>query len=166
MKKFLLRTSIIISGLVVSFIAFAQVNGPTNPSNSFPFQPGFRLIDGSALQLMLNNLVNLTNYQYKLVTASTDTTIVANNIGNVLFDVGGGANSVITNETVTTPPQPFDGQQLRIGANRTITTFAIVANTGQSLGASTPTTLTASTTASQGYTWIFRAANTTWYRLE
>ena len=114
---------------------------------------------------MLNNIINLTNYQYKLVTLSTDTTIVGNNIGTVIFDVGGGANSVITNESVTTPPVPFDGQRLAINANRTITTFALVANTGQSLGAATPTVLTASTTVGQGYEWVFRAANTTWYRL-
>lgn len=166
MKKLLLRTSVIISGLVASFIAFAQVNGPTNPSNSFPFQSGFRLIDGSALQLMLNNLVNLTNYDYKLVTANPDTYTFDNNHGIIVFDVGGGTNSVITQETVTAPPAPFDGQQVKVNSKRTITTFAFVANTGQSLGAATPTVLTASTTAPQGYTWVFKASNTTWYRLQ
>ncbi len=160
MKKLLAYLSIVTGGLFAGVLAFAQVQ------NMPDFQPGPRLIDGSALNLMLNSLQNLANYDYKNVTASPDTYTFSNSGGIVVFDVGGGANSVITQETVTAPPNPFDGMQVVVAAKRTITTFAFVANTGQSLGASTPTVLTASTTVPQGYKWIFKGSNKTWYRLQ
>ena len=162
MKKLLRYLSIIIGGLFIGAIAFAQINEPQEGGS---YKPGFALQDGSKLNYMYNSVVNLTHYHYRLVTANPDTYTISNE-GALLLDVGGGANSVITQETITAPPNPFNGQRIFITSTRTVNTFAFVANTGQSLATATPTVLTASTTAPQGYTWIFRGLNLTWYRLQ
>lgn len=83
-----------------------------------------------------------------------------NTVGRVTFVASG----TISDERVTAPPAPVDGQRVCVGSSHTITTFSFSANSGQSLAASTPTVLTASTTAPQGYCWVYRASNTTWYR--
>jgi hypothetical protein len=168
MKKFLSYISVkkvtsYIAAIVGSAIVAAAVLGQVNSPQMKQFQPGFREIDGSQLNLMLNSLINLTNYDYKNVTASPDTYTVGNKTGIVIFDVIGG--SPLTQETVTAPAQPFDGQIVTVASRVTITTFAFVANTGQTLAASTPTVLTASTTAPQGYRWIYRATDAKWYRI-
>lgn len=71
----------------------------------------------------------------------------------------------ISDERVTAPPSPMDGQLVDVCSVRTITAFQFIANTGQSLAATTPTVLTASTTVPQCYSWQYRSSNTTWYRV-
>lgn len=155
MKKLLA----VVSALCISAtVAFAQA-----PLPQFP--PGFRTIDGSALNKMVNILNNLANYSYQLVVAGSAfyTYTVPNNTGIVVFDIASGP---ISDERVTAPAAPFDGQQVIVSSRVTITAFQFIANTGQTLAATTPTVLTASTTADQGYKWIYRQTDKKWYRLQ
>lgn len=88
---------------------------------------------------------------------------VPNNIGTVIFDIAAGT---ISDERVTAPAAPVDGQTVAINCVKTCTAFQFIANSGQTLAATTPTALTASTTAPQGYKWVYNASAAKWYRLQ
>lgn len=131
------------------------------------FQPGPRLIDGSQLNKMVDKLNSVTNYDYQLLVAGEvfyAYTFDNRGTGIVLFDIASGP---ISDERVTAPANPYDGQIVRVASRVTITAFQFIANTGQTLAATTPTVLTASTTTgSQGYAWIYRLADKKWYRIQ
>jgi hypothetical protein len=63
--------------------------------------------------------------------------------------------------TIITPAAPVDGQRLQIFSTQTITALTITANTGQTLN-STVTTLA----ANGNVEFIFKASNTTWFRIQ
>lgn len=86
-------------------------------------------------------------------------------------DLSGGifynSPSTITAANITLPNNPIDGQQYVVGSNRTITTLNVAPGAGETMGGNTaPTVLTASTTAPQGYKFIFNKALTTWFRVQ
>ncbi len=110
--------------------------------------------------------MGLGAYSYQLLVAGSTayTYTVPNNVKNVIFDIA--STTTISSETVTAPAAPVDGQQVCVTSKNTITTFAFVANTGQTLAATTPTVLTPSTTVPQGYCWLYRATSAVWYRLQ
>lgn len=87
---------------------------------------------------------------------------ISNNVGKLIFV----AANTISDARVTAPAAPIDGQIVRVSSTHTITAFQFIANTGQTLAVTTPTVLTASTTADQGYSWIYRASDAKWYRLQ
>lgn len=62
--------------------------------------------------------------------------------------------------TVTMPASPADGMRVRIAATQIITALTLSANTGQSI-LNGLTALTAGGFAE----YIYRSANTTWYRI-
>ena len=90
--------------------------------------------------------------------------ISASNIsGGVLYT----STTTITSAQVTLPASPIDQQRYAISANRTITTLIVTAGGSASMGANTtPTVLTASTSAPQGYRFYFNSTDTSWYRLQ
>lgn len=153
MKKLLLALTLL---LPVSAYAQTQVE---------VFPPGFISPDGTKMNKNGSLLQNLTNYSYQLLTAGSAfyTYTVPNTVGIVMFDIASGP---ISDERVTAPANPYDGQQVAIASSVTITAFQFIANTGQTLAVTTPTVLTASTTVPQGYKWIYRQANKKWYRLQ
>lgn len=72
-------------------------------------------------------------------------------IGNGGLLAAGGA---------TMPPNPIDGQRVTISSRSAITLFTVSANTGQTLYGGL------NTLVSGGYgTWIYRASDTSWYRI-
>ena len=91
----------------------------------------------------------------------TNTFTVSSNVGHVILSSTSG---LLSSTTMTFPAAPIDGQQLTLSSTGTITTFAVSANVGQS-SFNNPTIVTAITTGTYGYGWIYRAANTSWYRL-
>ncbi len=109
--------------------------------------------------------LNALPYSYQLVTSGSAfyTYTVPNNVGKVIFDIASGP---ISDERVTAPAAPIDGQEVTIASTVTITAFQFIANTGQTLSVTTPTVLTASTTVPQGYRFLYRAADKKWYRLQ
>lgn len=59
----------------------------------------------------------------------------------------------------------LDGQTLEVTSTQTITALTVTAGSGTTVNNS-PTALTPSTTAQMGYKFIYRAADTSWYRLQ
>lgn len=108
--------------------------------------------------------LNLLPVSYQSITAGSAyyTYTFPNTVGTVIFTASG----TISDERVTAPPNPVDGQLVNISSTNTITSFQFIANTGQTLAVSTPTALTASTTAPQGYSWRYRASDAKWYRVQ
>ena len=147
------------------------VNSSTTIMSTLPFRRGYALQSGEALNLMYNSVQNLTNYFYHLVpSGSTSDSFTFDGFHGIVIletTVNGG---IITAETISMPARPFDGQFISIVSQGTITTLVVAANTtvnsSQALAASTPTVLTASTTVPQAYSWIYRAANSKWYRVQ
>jgi hypothetical protein len=62
--------------------------------------------------------------------------------------------------TITLPPSPINGQEIRVSSSETVTALTVSPNTGQSIK-NAPTTLT----AGSGFGYIYQSDNTTWYRL-
>ena len=87
---------------------------------------------------------------------------VSANISNVLVD----STTTIATLTLTMPAAPYNGQIVRIGSTQTITAFWPVANVGQTIKAPLPTVLTASTTAPEGYAWVYNGPVAAWYRVQ
>ena len=144
--------------------------GPTVVTGNETIPGDTNLTQGRSPQTVKLSLqtLGLGAYSYQLVVAGSAayTYTVPNNVKHVLFDIASGA---ISSETVTAPASPVDGQEVCVNSKTTITVFAFVANTTvttQVLAATTPTVLTASTTVPQGYCWIYRITNLTWYRLQ
>ena len=128
-----------------------NIGGDTNLSASGP----------SVVKFSMASL-NLLPDAYQAIVAGSAfyTYTFPNNIGSVTFTFTGA----ISDERVTAPPAPVDGQRVCVNSTHTITALQFIANTGQSLAVTTPTVLTASTTVPQGYCWRYRSSNTTWYR--
>ena len=92
-------------------------------------------------------------------TGSTQT--LPNLYTNILLDPTG----TLANMTLTMPSSPLDGQIVRIASSATITALHLVGAAGQTVG-NNPTALTLSTTGAFNYAFLYRAANTTWYRVQ
>lgn len=120
------------------------------------------LPNGQQPQTVLLSLaaINALPYQYTAPLTGTSVT-VANNIGKLVIDPAG----TIAALTVVMPSAPVDGQTLSISSSNTVTALTLTPGSGQTI-AQTPTAITVSTTAAYGYTFIYRAANTKWYRMQ
>lgn len=101
-----------------------------------------------------------TGYSYQTPTTGFSITI-GNNIQTLILDPAGA----LLTGTITMPPTPGDGQVVRITCTQNITTLTVAANAGQSIK-NAPTGFTTSLTGDQGYEFIYRLANTTWFRLQ
>lgn len=114
--------------------------------------------------LNANPITFQTVSQSPLVTAATP--ISASNLnGGVVYTSTG----TITSANITLPANAAQNQQYQISSNRTITTLSVTAASGDSIATNTtPTALTASTTAPNGYTFVCDKAGgstCTWHRL-
>lgn len=106
--------------------------------------------------------LNAAPVTYNLCAAAACGSVtVANNSGGILFDY----STTIDSATVVTPLSPMDGQQFVIASPYTITSLTVTANTGTTLAVTTPTVLTASTTAPQGYAFKYVASTAKWYKM-
>lgn len=121
-----------------------------------------QLSGGRSPQTVLIPTATLMNNGTSLQTGATITYTVAAGISNVVLSHSG----TITSAAITAPAAPIDGQRVKIGSDQTVTTFSFVANTGQTLSVTTPTVITASTTVSYGYEFIYVASTAKWYRLQ
>lgn len=100
-------------------------------------------------------------YQYAAPTAGSTVTVAAN-VNNLVLDPAG----TLATLTVALPAASalIDGQTIHISSSQTVTALTMTAGSGTSISNS-PTALTISTTTSYGYEFVYRAANTKWYRL-
>ena len=93
--------------------------------------------------------------EYSTPVAAFNVT-VANTTGKFIMEPAG----VLATGTITMPATPVDKQQVTLSSTQTITALTHNPNSGQTLRGAL-TTLTANTPAS----WVYRTANTTWYRI-
>ncbi len=99
------------------------------------------------------------------ITTTTPSISASNIDGGVVFT----SAATITSANITLPSNAAQNQRYEISSNRTITTLSVAAASGDSMATNTtPTALTASTTAPNGYTFVCdKAGGTTctWHRL-
>jgi len=113
---------------------------------------------------------------YQAVNALVTSFSIPNNVNMYILDPTG----TVTSLTLTFPPNPINGQTLRIASSKTITNFLPAALASSTI-TNAPTILTASTTTSFNYEWVYltgsqvngpngTATNVvngpTWYRLQ
>lgn len=109
-----------------------------------------------------NTVAGRTDTSYSYQTPATGFTItIGNGVYTLILDPAGA----LLTGTITMPSAPNDGQVVRITCTQNVTTLTVSPNAGQSIK-NAPTGFTVSLTGDQGYEFIYRAANTTWYRLQ
>lgn len=143
--------------------------GPTTLTGNEGILANTNLSQGRSPQNVLITPASLGSnpISFVTVTSSSPSVISATNInGGVYYN----ATGTITSAGISLPTGAIHGQTYRISANRTITTLAVGVIAPDTMAANTsPTTLTASTTAPQGYTFICNKTSGTscvWGRLQ
>lgn len=96
----------------------------------------------------------LQSYDYQAPTTGFSYTFAAGTQVLVMNPAG-----TLATGTITMPASPSDGMTVRFSSSQIITALTVSANTGQSI-VSAVTTLA----AGGGAAYIYRLANTTWYR--
>lgn len=138
--------------------------GPTIVTGNEQIPADTRLGSGIAPQTVLVPMASLNALPISFVSvssASPSGISAANNSGGVCYN----STVTITAANITLPVAPIDGQQYVVCSNFTITTLSVAAGAGSTLSVTTPTVLTASTTAPQGYTFIYNLASLKWFKL-
>jgi len=103
----------------------------------------------------------LASGSYAIVAPLTGASVVIpNNINNYVINPA----ATIAALTVTMPSSPVDGQIVRISASHTITALTLNGASGQTVSNS-PSAITISTTVAYGYSFIWNASSSTWFRL-
>ncbi len=116
----------------------------------------------SAASGMYQYIDGRTNFIGNSGPAGTAAYTVLPNITNVLVE----STTTIATLTLTMPAAPYNGQIVRVGSVNTVTAFWPLANTGQTLKGPVPTVITASTTAPEGYAWVYNGPVAAWYRVQ
>jgi hypothetical protein len=122
-------------------------------------------LDDSGNATVFGNLISQkarADQSYSYQTPATGFTIT---IGNSVYTLILEPAGALLTGTITMPAAPVDGQVVRVTCTQNITTLTVSPNAGQSIK-NAPTGFTTSLTGDQGYEFIYRAANTTWYRLQ
>ena len=96
----------------------------------------------------------LQSYDYQVLTTGFSYTFPAGSTTLILNPAG-----ALLTGTVIMPSNPADGMVVTINSSQAITALTVLGNTGQTL-VSAITTLT----AGGGVKYLYRLANTTWYR--
>lgn len=146
--------------LVISCLLWASVSlaqGYLTPTGGVQQQGN--IIPGNATKWNGNNLVadggSLDQMTF-VQPASGFSNTIPDNTRFYIF----GAPGLLAAGTLTMPPNPIDGQRVTVSSRSAITLFTLNANTGQTLYGG----LTTLGLAGFG-TWIYRASDTSWYRI-
>lgn len=103
-----------------------------------------------------NRIINTLVIPYTyLVPITGFSTTIPNYVNEIVLNPVG----TLATGTIIMPATAYDGQPVRISSSQTITTLTVSANSGQSISGA-PTTITSITP----FGFIYRLANTTWYR--
>jgi hypothetical protein len=100
--------------------------------------------------------IAVPGYSFLTPTTGFNSTVAAGVSHTILAPA-----ATLATGTVKLPAAPVDGFLWSLGTSQAITAFTLSPNTGQSVVAA-PTTLT----LGQGLRYLYRVANTTWYRLQ
>lgn len=116
-------------------------------------------VSPQSVNLSLASL-NALPYQYNAPLTGA-TVAVLPTTGTLLLDPAG----TIATLTVTLPTaaQLIDGQEFAISSSQTVTALTLTPGAGTTVS-NAPTAITISTTATYGYRFKYRLANTKWYR--
>lgn len=140
--------------------------GPTILTGNEQIAADTRLGQGINPATVLVPMASLNALPITFVTVTLPPTGIsaANNSGGVCYV----STTTITAANITLPANPIDGQQYAVCSNRTITALSVTGSIGNNFigGNVAPTTITASTASpSYGIRFIYRASDTSWYRL-
>lgn len=140
--------------------------GPSSVTGSETIPADTNLSQGRSPQSVRMPMAafNALPFTYATITqgATTNAITTLSTDGGVII-IGSAALTGTT--TVLLPPSPIDGQQFALSSTQSLTTLTISAPGGASVS-NNPTAMTASTTASYGYRFKYRATGTTWYRTQ
>jgi hypothetical protein len=103
----------------------------------------------------IKTYVDRAAYTYNVPVAGFSLTIAAG-IQYLILDPAGN----LANGTVVMPAAPVDGQVVVLTCTKNISTFTLSPNTGQTI-ANAVTSLSSGI----GVSYMYRSANTTWYRV-
>jgi hypothetical protein len=163
-----------VGGTAPSTIVDGTKSWTTNAWAGYQVTPMGGPYAGKAFPIASNTATTLTlNSNLTTAIAAGTPYVIGTRSGLVRQKITAGTSATIANGTgivqiigpttmaLTTPANPVDGDIVRITNNgtSTITTFSIVANSGQT-GPTVPATLT----AQQGIAIYYEADTTTWYR--
>ena len=112
---------------------------------------------GSSVKLTAAQIKSYDNREalsYRAVANGFTETFGATDDVMILYNAG-----LLGNGTVTMPASPVDGQVVHISLAMTVTNLTVSPNAGQSI-IGNPTTGGVTTP----YAFVYRSANTTWYR--
>lgn len=152
------------TGTSSSTCAVTVPAGPTATTGAETIPADTGLSGGRSPQTVVMSMraLNAAPVSYNLCAAAAcGSFTVGNNSGGVLL----AYSTTIDSATIVTPASPMDGQRFVIAADHTITSLTVTANTGSTLSVTTPTVLTASTSAPQGYAFMYVASTAKWYRV-
>ena len=96
----------------------------------------------------------LQAYDYQVLTTGFSYTFAAGTQVLVINPAG-----TLATGTITMPASPSDGMTIRFSSSQIITLLTVSANTGQSI-----VSAVTSLALGGGAVYIYRLANTTWYR--
>lgn len=140
--------------------------GPSVVTGNETIPADTNLSNGRSPQTVKMSLASLNANPLTFQTITPGSAFYAYTLANTSGGIVFSASGTISDARVTAPAAPIDGQQVLIGSSHTVTALQFIANTGQTLAVTTPTVLTASTSAPQGYKWVYHAADAKWYRLQ
>jgi hypothetical protein len=139
--------------------------GPTAVTGDETVLAQTNLTQGRNPQVVAMSMRSLNSAPLALHTcaaAACGNVTIAGNSGGVVLTY----STTIDSATVILPAltAAMIGQRVSIGASHTVTALTVSAGAGTSLAVTTPTALTASTTAPQGYEFVLMS-DTKWYRV-
>lgn len=138
--------------------------GPTIVTGNERVPADTVLPNGSGPQTVRLPLAAIGALPYQYAAPLTGATVaVAATTGALVLDPAG----TIATLTVTLPAASalIDGQKLALSSSQTVTALTVTAGSGTTISNS-PTALTISTTGNYGYQFVYRQANTKWFRLD
>ena len=109
----------------------------------------------SAEKTRITDNINTGNINYQVPLTGFSITL-GNTDNNLILKPAG----TLASGTITMPASPIDGQLVTISSTQVVTALTVNANAGQTLNG------TITTIAVNGYaSWVYRSADTTWYRM-
>jgi len=138
--------------------------GPLSLTGNELIPADTRLSQGRTPQSVLITMAALNALPMSYTTLSK--TAASNALSPTALDGGVViiSTAALSATTVQLPPNPVDGQQFRLSSTQNIATLTV--NSADASISNAPTALTTSTTLPYGYSFRYRNADDTWYRLQ
>lgn len=137
--------------------------GPATLTGNETIPADTNLSNGQQPQTVIVPINLINGNALAMYTGATISQTIPDNIYNIILS----HSTTISTANLALPANPIDGQRIRVGTNQTVSTLSVHGGaSGYPLASGTPTVITASTTGSMGYEWVFSATAGKWYRLQ